>query len=223
MHAKQIVHRDLKPQNLMLVENDVLNPLRIIDMGSALLTGQPRNQRPVMDDFTEIYAPPEAPVPDEERADAYDIYTVAIIALRSLMPALLAGEAGVQTLGKVTCVELPAYEYNFTKWCESRANNRAAASQEMPLNSECAALMQLPEFYALLGDMLQVDAAQRPDAQECLARLGPEWSSRYQRRASENEREEGERKRGRNGFMEKESERGGRWGGAEGRSRACRD
>ena len=58
---------------------------------SALIAGQ----QPLMDDYTEIYAPPEAPQPDAGRPDAYDIYTVGIIGLRCLMPALLAGEAGV--------------------------------------------------------------------------------------------------------------------------------
>ena len=56
LHDKKIIHRDLKPQNLMLAENDAALPLRIIDMGSALIAGQ----EPIMDDYTEIYAPPEA-------------------------------------------------------------------------------------------------------------------------------------------------------------------
>ena len=77
-----------------------------------------------MEDFTEIYAPPEAPQvcvcvcvcfslplallsltrsitpsqPDAARPDGYDIYTVGVIGLRALMPALLAGDAGVQVL-----------------------------------------------------------------------------------------------------------------------------
>lgn len=112
MHEKQIIHRDLKPQNLMLVESDIEQPFRLIDMGSALLKGQ----TPLMDDYTEIYAPPEAPDPDKLRPDAYDVYTIGIIGLRCLMPALLAGEAGVQTLGKVTCSELPASDHDFRKW-----------------------------------------------------------------------------------------------------------
>ena len=50
LHDKKIIHRDLKPQNLMLAENDAALPLRIIDMGSALIAGQ----EPIMDDYTEI-------------------------------------------------------------------------------------------------------------------------------------------------------------------------
>jgi hypothetical protein len=52
-----------------------------------------------MEDFTEIYAPPEAPYPERQHPHSYDIYSVGIIGLRCMMPALLAGEAGVQTLG----------------------------------------------------------------------------------------------------------------------------
>eukprot|EP00802_Teleaulax_amphioxeia_P006553 Tamp_06557.p1 GENE.Tamp_06557~~Tamp_06557.p1 ORF type:complete len:583 (-),score=95.28 Tamp_06557:936-2486(-) len=178
LHDKKIIHRDLKPQNLMLAENDAALPLRIIDMGSALIAGQ----EPIMDDYTEIYAPPEAPQPNAERPDAYDIYTVGIIGLRCLMPALLAGEAGVQTLGKVTCAELPAAEYDFAKWCSARANDKAAAANDMPLNSECQALMQLPDLYALLVDMLAADPTHRPSARECLQRLGAEWAQRLDQR-----------------------------------------
>jgi len=56
-------------------------------------------QEPLMEDFTEIYAPPEAPYPERQHPHSYDIYSVGIIGLRCMMPALLAGEAGVQTLG----------------------------------------------------------------------------------------------------------------------------
>jgi hypothetical protein len=83
---------------------------------------------------------------------------------------------GVQTLGKVTCVELPAANYDFAQWCSARAQNKASAASDMPLNSECMALIQLPDLYTLLADMLAADPARRPSARECLERLGPEWS-----------------------------------------------
>ena len=49
-----IIHRDMKPQNIMLVENDQQAPFRVIDFGSAVIKGS----KPLMDDFTEVYAPP---------------------------------------------------------------------------------------------------------------------------------------------------------------------
>lgn len=64
--------------------------------------------------------------------------------------------------------------------CSDRANDKAAFSAEIPLNSECLALMQLPELYELLGDMLAKDAAQRPSAREALQRLGQEWIDRLE-------------------------------------------
>jgi len=72
LHEKGIIHRDLKPQNIMLVENDLSSPFRIIDFGSAVFKGK----KPVMDDLSEIYAPPEAPFPDGSNPEAYDIYTI---------------------------------------------------------------------------------------------------------------------------------------------------
>ena len=47
----------------MLVENDQQAPFRVIDFGSAIVKGS----KILMDDYTEIYAPPEAPVPDGRR------------------------------------------------------------------------------------------------------------------------------------------------------------
>ena len=96
------------------------------------------------------------------------------------MPALLAGEAGVQTLGAVACAELPTADYDFRAWCSRRANDNAAPSQAMPLNAECAALMQLEELYNLIADMLSRDPSARPSARECLRRLGEEWVARLE-------------------------------------------
>ena len=176
LHALGVIHRDFKPQNLMLAENELQAPLRVIDMGSALLPGQSI----LMEDFTEIYAPPEAPEPDAEHPEAYDVYSVGVIGLRCLMPALVAGEAGVQTLGRVACAELPSCDYDFRAWCRGRAEDMAAAAQDMPLNAECLALMQVPHLFELFGDMLARDPACRPSAEACVERLGGVWLERLE-------------------------------------------
>jgi serine/threonine protein kinase len=174
LHAKGITHRDMKPQNIMLVENDQQSPFRIIDFGSAVTKGS----NILMDDFTEVYAPPEAPTPDGRRPDAYDIYTVGITGLRCLLPSLIAGEAGVQTFAKVTCEEFPANNYDFRAWASGRANDKSATSDQYTINAEVKALMTLGPFYELLADMLDRDPAKRPTAKECLERLGQEWVAR---------------------------------------------
>ena len=157
-----------------------------------------------------------------EKADAYDIYTVAKVdspppnlpvffgpkiglrsntrsrsrpiagdarrpprilnprpqtALQSLMPTLLAGEAGARLpildkdWGKVTRMELSAYEYNFRKRCEVHANSQATALHDMPLNSGFTALTQLSAHSPQNGHSCATDA------QECPAGLGPKWIS----------------------------------------------
>ena len=58
--------------------------------------------------------------------------------------------------------------------------DNAAPSQAMPLNAECAALMQLEELYNLIADMLSRDPSARPSARECLRRLGGEWVARLE-------------------------------------------
>ena len=66
----------------MLVEGDKAEPFRIIDFGSAVEKGK----NPLMDDSTEIYAPPEAPNPDRANPEGYDIYALGITALQRLGP-----------------------------------------------------------------------------------------------------------------------------------------
>eukprot|EP00960_Hanusia_phi_P006795 194043-Hanusia_phi.AAC.2 len=174
LHEKGIIHRDLKPRNIMLVENDRLSPFRIIDFGSAVEKGK----KPFMDDYTEIYAPPEAPDPDFFKPESYDIYTVGITALRVLMPSLVAGEKGIQTLGLVTTREIPSFNYDLRAWCEHRATTKTASFDQQGLNAECKALLDTPDLLSLLSDMLQANAKARPSARECLQRLGPEWEAR---------------------------------------------
>jgi serine/threonine protein kinase len=174
LHKNGITHRDMKPQNIMLVENDQQAPFRVIDFGSAITKGS----NILMDDFTEVYAPPEAPTPDSRRPDAYDIYTIGIIGLRCLMPSLIAGEMGVQTFAKVTCEEFPANNYDFRAWASGRANDKSATNDQVTINSEIKALMTLEPFYNLLADMLDRDPSKRPTAKQCLERLGPEWVTR---------------------------------------------
>lgn len=70
LHERGIIHRDLKPKNIMLAEKDPVNPLCIIDFGSAVNKGE----KPFMNDFTAVYAPPEAPFPDRSKPESYDIY-----------------------------------------------------------------------------------------------------------------------------------------------------
>jgi len=174
LHERGIIHRDMKPQNIMLVENDQQSPFRVIDFGSAITKGAPI----LMDDYTEIYAPPEAPTPDSRRPDAYDIYTIGIIGLRVLMPSMVAGEAGVQTFGRVTCSEFPANQYDFRKWAVQRTTDMSATYADMGINDEVKGLMKIEPLYELLADMLDRDPSKRPTAKQCLERLGQEWVAR---------------------------------------------
>jgi len=174
LHEKGIIHRDMKPQNIMLVENDKVSPFRVIDFGSAITKGS----KIVMDDFTEIYAPPEAPTPHGRRPDAYDIYTIGIIGLRVLMPSLVAGEMGLQTFAKVTCEEFPDKNYDFRAWAEGRTTDPSPTYADMTINAEIKGLMYNDPLYSLLADMLDRNPANRPTAKECLERLGEEWVAR---------------------------------------------
>lgn len=186
LHSKGIIHRDLKPQNIMVVERDRNAPFRIIDFGSAVTKGQ----QPFMDDLSEIYAPPEAPTPDRSNPEGYDIYTVGIIGLRVLLPSLVAGEAGIATLGNVCTIEIPKDDYDLTKWATGRATNKVWTTDQRPLNQECKALLANEDLLQLLTRMIAKNPAQRPSAEECLAMLGPEWTARL------NQQKQGSQPRG---------------------------
>lgn len=174
LHDKGIVHRDLKPKNIMLAEKDLQNPFCVIDFGSAVEAGK----KPFMNDYTEVYAPPEAPTPDGGNPYSYDIYTLGIIGLRVLMPSLVAGENGIQTLGMVTTAEIPSYNWDLAAWAEARATDISSKFPVKALNSECQALLNTPELLALLTRMLARDPRSRPSAEECLSMLGPEWTAK---------------------------------------------
>mmetsp|Transcript_650 Transcript_650/g.1643 ORF Transcript_650/g.1643 Transcript_650/m.1643 type:complete len:508 (-) Transcript_650:183-1706(-) len=174
IHAKGIIHRDLKPRNIMLSEKTPNNPLCIIDFGSAVTKGS----RPFMNDYTEVYAPPEAPLPDSGNPFSYDIYTLGIVGLRVLMPSLIAGENGIATLGKVCVAEIPSYNYDLRAWAQARASDPGGQFEFTALNKECEGLMQQPVLLDLLSRMLSPRVSERPSAEECLRMLGPQWEAR---------------------------------------------
>jgi serine/threonine protein kinase len=176
LHEKGIIHRDLKPRNIMLAEKDPQNPLCIIDFGSAITKGS----RPFMNDFTAVYAPPEAPEPDFFKPESYDIFHLGITGLRVLMPSLIAGENGIATLGKVATVEIPGYDYDLRAWATARATDTASRFEFKALNAECEALLNQPELMDLLCKMLDKNPANRPSAEQCIQMLGPEWVARLQ-------------------------------------------
>uniref|UniRef100_A0A6U2I0Q6 Protein kinase domain-containing protein n=2 Tax=Hemiselmis andersenii TaxID=464988 RepID=A0A6U2I0Q6_HEMAN len=174
LHERGIIHRDLKPRNIMLSERTPNTPLCIIDFGSAVTKGN----RPFMNDYTEVYAPPEAPVPDGGNPFSYDIFTLGIVGLRVLMPSLIAGENGIATLGKVCVAEIPSYNYDIKAWASARANDPGGQFEFRALNKECEGLMQQPVLLELLSRMLSPNPRERPSAEECLRMLGPQWEAK---------------------------------------------
>eukprot|EP00283_Hemiselmis_rufescens_P015129 CAMPEP_0173436844 /NCGR_PEP_ID=MMETSP1357-20121228/17371_1 /TAXON_ID=77926 /ORGANISM="Hemiselmis rufescens, Strain PCC563" /LENGTH=384 /DNA_ID=CAMNT_0014401991 /DNA_START=1 /DNA_END=1155 /DNA_ORIENTATION=+ len=174
LHERGIIHRDLKPRNIMLSQQTPTNPLVIIDFGSAVEKGK----RPFMNDYTEVYAPPEAPLPDGGNPFSYDIFTVGIVGLRVLMPSLIAGENGIATLGRVCVSEIPSYNYDLRAWATARATDPGGQFVDPQLNKECEGLLQQPVLLDLISRMLSPNVRERPSAEECLNMLGPSWQAR---------------------------------------------
>lgn len=87
LSAAGVVHRDVKPDNVLVVPGSA-RPLQLIDFGSACEVRRPLWGRGV-DVLDPLYAPPERRV-GLRGADRFDVFCIALVGLRVLLPALSA-------------------------------------------------------------------------------------------------------------------------------------
>lgn len=85
LHDRGIVHRDLKPDNIIVVPS--ARRLQIIDFGSALDVRTPLWRRRAIHTIDPLYAAPETRV-SVFAPDRFDVFSIALIALRILMPSM---------------------------------------------------------------------------------------------------------------------------------------
>ncbi|MCB9650276.1 MAG: protein kinase [Deltaproteobacteria bacterium] len=111
-HARGVVHRDLKPDNLMLVEREGEDEVKILDFGLAVLLrpeGHPRITQAGAIFGTPRYMSPEqaSGEPVDHRSD---LYSVAVMLTEVLTGAVLFdGNSAAEVLGKQVTME-PHFE-----------------------------------------------------------------------------------------------------------------
>lgn len=88
LQTQDIVHRDLKPANVLVVPEDGEAPFRAIDFGSACEWSMLFKRGLGNATCDEVYAPPEQTLQLLRPADRFDVYSVALIALRVALPSL---------------------------------------------------------------------------------------------------------------------------------------
>jgi serine/threonine protein kinase len=139
VHAAGIVHRDLKPDNLLLVPNDEIYPLRIIDWGVARLGPVGRLTLEGMTPGTPLYMSPEQST-GRNIGPACDIYSLGVMAYE-----MLTGHPPFdgRTLAEVVSMHL--------------------SGDAVPLQERTCAPLELCE---LVHRMLEKDAMARPSAVE---------------------------------------------------------
>lgn len=168
-----IMHRDVKPRNIVVVpdSNDGA-PLKLIDFGSAcdwrsLLKRGFDPERATCDP---TYAAPEtflSPI----RPDRFDVFSVALIGLRVLIPAL----RGEERLRECLSLWRSKYRWNVQEWvaeiakAESSQTNEHLFCEQEDLGAQLKRLQEDTALLGLLSAMLRETPMTRISAERALS------------------------------------------------------
>jgi serine/threonine protein kinase len=180
-HEKGIVHLDVKPDNLLLVEKDGREAVKVVDFGIAGLMGQGGGG-------TKVMGTPEYMAPERARGLSYDhrsdIYSLGVMAWE-----MLVGDVPIQ--GKSAVETLAFHVESQPPRMRDHVGGAAvpAAIEDVVMRMLEKETFQRPQSMAEVEALLieaQLEARVRTpwDEDLPLPPMDPEWSARIARRLS---------------------------------------
>jgi serine/threonine protein kinase/predicted negative regulator of RcsB-dependent stress response len=180
-HEKGIVHLDVKPDNLLLVEKEGREAVKVVDFGIAGLMGQGGGG-------TKVMGTPEYMAPERARGLSYDhrsdIYSLGVMAWEMLVGDVpIQGKSAVETLAFHVESQPPRMRDHVG------GENVPGAIEDVVMRMLEKETFQRPQSMAEVEALLieaQLEARVRTawDEDLPLPPMDPEWSARIARRLS---------------------------------------
>lgn len=158
-------HSDIKPDNLLVVKNEPdAAPLQVIDFGSSCDWNTVFKKGLRLATCDPIYTAPERRLDILKPAFRFDVYSIALIALRAALPSLTtAAEMNLF----VTNV-LAKGRYSIARTCASVRGGRIQAPQALKTDLAILEGTGNEDLYAMLVTMLTETPDERATVSDCL-------------------------------------------------------
>lgn len=156
---------DIKPENILLVPQDPDGlPLKVIDLGSSCDWKSPLKKGLRMATCDPVYTAPEQRLDLFKPAYKFDIYSVALIALRCALPSLTSRD----TMRTFVDNNLKQANFSLQQVCSGITAGRLHASQALRDDIHALDSSANEDLLSLLATMLSGSPADRADVKDCL-------------------------------------------------------
>lgn len=156
---------DIKPENLLVTDDaDAGAPLQVIDFGSSCDWNTLFKKGLRLATCDPIYAAPERRLDIFKPPFKFDVYSIALIALRAALPSLTDS----YNMDNFVTDTLTKCRGSLAKVCESVMSGRVQVSSS--LRTELSALdsPENQDLFAILATMLTEAPEDRADVSDCL-------------------------------------------------------
>lgn len=158
-------NRDIKPENLLVVpDNGEGAALQAIDFGSSCDWGNIMKKGLGLATCDPVYTAPERRLDIFKPAFRFDVYSVALIALRVALPSLTDAYAMNDFVNNV----LSKGRFSLSQTCEAIASGRVFTSQAVSFDLAALTDPSNEDLYAVLATMLTEKPEDRADIKDCI-------------------------------------------------------